>query len=90
MALFNKESKEEKQQQKAEELLSRYGLDHLNDELCKIDCLEVIQGLAANKFIDVGVALAGSGPDLAKQTYLRALVEQNFLIIKQLDRLLSK
>lgn len=90
MALFNKESKEEKQQQKADEMLSRYGLDTLNDETAKIGCLEVIQLMAANKFIDVGSALQGNTPDVAKQTYLRTLVEQNFIIIKQLDRLLSK
>ena len=90
MAIFNKETKEEKQQARAERLLDRYGLESVSDE-STIKALEnITRTLSANKFLDVGVALSGTGPDLTKQTYLRALVEQNFIIIKQLDKLLSR
>ena len=90
MSLFNKESREEKQQQRAQELLAQFGLENLNDETSKIACLDIMHGLAGNKLMDIGAALQGNSSDVAKQTYLRALVEQNFIIIKQLDRLLSK
>ena len=91
MALFKeKETKEEKQQRKAEELLERYGLENIQDPETIKSLENITRTLSANKFLDVGVAMSGTGPDLAKQTYLRALVEQNFIIIRQLDKLLSK
>ena len=37
--------------------------------------------------IELGTALQGNGVDNAKMTYMRAIMEQNFIIIRQLDRL---
>ena len=89
MALFNKETKEEKRERKANELLARYGLENVSDPQT-LDALEKItRTMAANKFVDVGTAMAGTAQDMAKLTYLRAIVEQNFIIIRQLDKLIK-
>lgn len=89
MALFNsnKPTKEEKQQQKADALLERYGLENISDPLTVTALQNITRTMSANKFVDVGSALAGSAQDMAKLTYLRAIVEQNFIIIRQLDKL---
>lgn len=90
MGIFDKESKEEKQAKKAEELLAKYGLENVSDPLT-IQALEnITRTMSANKFVDVGTALGGTAPDMAKLTYLRAICEQNFILIRQLDKLLSK
>lgn len=90
MGIFDKESKEEKQAKKAEELLAKYGLENVSDPLT-IQALEnITRTMSANKFVDVGTALGGTAPDMAKLTYLRAICEQNFILIRQLDKLLNK
>ena len=43
-----------------------------------------------NKLIELGTAMQGGGADSAKMSYLRAIVEQNWIIIRQLDKLNSK
>lgn len=91
MALFgSNESKEAKQAAKTEELLKRFGLENLNDPRDVEAVKSIANSLTANKFIEFGTILSGSGEDVAKLTYLRALVEQNFIIIRQLDKLISK
>lgn len=92
MALF--ESKDEKlarqeakQEAKVDALLERYGLEDIKNP----DTFEALKTisytLSGNKFTEVGAALGGNAIDVAKMTYLRALIEQNFIIIKQLDNL---
>lgn len=90
MALFNKESKEDKKEQKLQEFISRYGLENIQDPVTNSILMNVQATLSANKYADIGAALSGTATDMAKQTYLRALVEQNFIIIRQLDQLLNK
>ena len=95
MALFsNKEDKikkqEEKEQRELEAFMSKYNLNTLN-----LDDLQVLRrisrDLAGNGFFKVGMGLSfAKGEELAKVTYLSALVEQNWLIIKQLGTLNSK
>lgn len=90
MALFNRESKEDKQAEKLQAFLNKYDLNGIQDPAT----LEVIRSIAntmnANRFTEVGSALQGNGQELAKQTYLKALVEQNFIIIRQLDQLIKR
>lgn len=87
MALFNKETKEEKQARKADELLARYGLENVSEPQT-LEALErITRTMSANKFVDIGTAMGGTAPDMAKLTYLRAICEQNFIIIRQLDKL---
>lgn len=91
MALFgNSEAKEAKQAAKAEELLRRFGLEDLSDPRDLEAVKSISSALMGNKLIEFGTALSGNAEDAAKMTYLRALVEQNFIIIRQLDKLAKK
>lgn len=88
MALFgNGESKEEKKERKAQEMLSKYGLDCLSDPK-DLEAVKNIQyNLMGNKMIELGAALQGNGADAAKMSYLNAIMQQNYIIIRQLDRI---
>ncbi len=92
MALFggNKETKEEKQARKVQELLEKYGLQDLSDPRDLESVKRISESLYGNKLIELGTALSGSGEDSAKLAYLSALVEQNWIIIRQLDQLHKK
>lgn len=88
MALFgNGESKDAKKERKAQEMLSKYGLDCLSDPK-DLEAVKNIQySLMGNKMIELGAALQGNGVDAAKMSYLNALMQQNYIIIRQLDRI---
>lgn len=87
MALFGgKESKEEKEARKVAELLSKYGLEDLSGK--DLESVKTIaSSLAGNNLITFGTTLSGKAEDVAKLSYLSALVEQNWIIIRQLDRI---
>ena len=88
MALFGgKESKEEKQARKVQELLDKYGLQDLSDPRDIESVKRISQELMGNSMIELGTALSGSGVDAAKLSYLNAIVEQNWIIIRLLDKL---
>ena len=90
MALFGGESKEDKQERKAMELLEKYGLQDLSDPRDLANVKKISQDLMGNKLIELGNAMSGSGIDSAKMSYLSAIVEQNWIIIRQLDKLINK
>lgn len=90
MALFGGESKEDKQERKAQELLAKYGLNDLSDPRDLENVRNISRSLMGNKLIELGTAMSGSGPDTAKMSYLSAIVEQNWIIIRQLDKLINK
>lgn len=89
MALFggNKETKEEKQARKAQELLEKYGLQDLSDPRDLESVKSISLSLAGNPFLELGTAFSAKSEDLVKMSYLSALVEQNWIVIRQLDRL---
>lgn len=88
MGLFG--NSEEKKAAKVEELLNRYGLQELSDERDFDSVTRIAWNLTGNKMIELGVALQGNGADSAKLSYLNAIMEQNFIIIRQLDRISKK
>lgn len=92
MALLksNKESKEVRQEQKMQAQLDYYHIGDLQDEEIREAAKSIISGMTANKFLDAGIALSGKADDIAKIAYLRVLTEQNFVLIRQLDKLLNK
>lgn len=90
MGVFSKkETKEEKQKRKLQEILERYGLEDLQDPRDYEQVQRIANNLAGNDLFLVGTALANS-QDMGKITLLRALVEQNFIIIRQLDKITNK
>lgn len=87
MALFGaKENKEDKATRKAQAMMDKYGLSDLDPK--DLESVRAISNsLMGNSLIELGTALQGNSTDSAKMSFLRALVEQNWIIIRQLDRL---
>lgn len=86
MGLFG--GKDEKADRKTTEMLSRFGLENL-DSKDRNSVEKIMRALMGNKLIETGMALQGKGEESAKLSYLRALVEQNWIIIRQLDSLIN-
>ena len=94
MGLFNNgETKEEKAERKEAKMLHKYGLDELG-EIEDVESVKtIVQELSGSGLFKVGMALGGANDkELLKQQvyYQRAMIEQNFIIIRQLDRLNKK
>ena len=87
MGLFGENiSKEEKQAQEIAKFVNKYHLDDLAPE--DLDTVrQIATDLAGNGLINFCVGLSGKAEDVAKLTYLSALVRQNWLIINQLSRI---
>lgn len=87
MALFGGGSKEDKQAAKAAELLAKFGLEDLSDPRDVAAVKEISLSLMGNKLTELGATLQGNGTDGAMLSYLRAIMEQNFIIIRLLDKI---
>lgn len=87
MALFGaKESKEDKAARKAQAVMDKYGLSEIEPK--DLESVRTItNSLMGNSLIELANIFNGSSVDSAKMSFLRALVEQNWIIIRQLDRL---
>lgn len=88
MALFG--NTEEKKAAKVEALLNRYGLQELSDQRDLDSVRNIATNLMGNKLIQLGAALQGNGADAANLSYMNAIMEQNFIMIRQLDRIAKK
>ena len=88
MAIFGgKETREERQTRKDLELMEKYGLTTI-DRRDINSIRKIINDLLGNGLFKTGMALSfAKAEEQAKVTYLSALVEQNWIIIRQLDRL---
>lgn len=88
MGLFGtKESKEEKQAKEMQKFMDKYQLEDL-DEKDLIVLKKIATDLAGNGWFKAGMALSfAKAEEQAKVTYLSALTEQNWMIIRQLSRL---
>ena len=89
MALFGAD-KEEKKAEKVYELLHKYGLQELSDPRDVESVKQIAYKLAGSNLINIGTALSGSAQDVGKLSLLQAIVEQNWIIIRQLDKLNNK
>lgn len=83
----SKESKEEKAARQEQELLEKYGLQELSDPQDIASVKRIASELVGTNLIETGMKLSGSPADVEKITFLRTLIEQNFIIIRQLDRI---
>lgn len=87
MALFNDVSKQEKNEQKIQEMMNRLGLDRLSDADYK-SCKKILNDLFGLGLMKAGMALSfAKSEEQCKVGYLSAMVEQNWIIIRQLDEL---
>ena len=92
MALFGgKETKEDKVARKTQAMMEKYGLEYLDPKDLE-SVRNIGLSLMGTGMIELGTALSigGNPVDTAKMSFLRALVEQNWIIIRQLDRLNKK
>lgn len=91
MALFggNKETKEEKTARKQQEMLDKYRLGDISDPDDIQSVQKIVTELMGTGLMELGARLAPSvSPHEQVQTYYqRAILEQNFIIIRQLDRI---
>ncbi len=91
MAIFGKgKSKEEKAEIETNKILEKYGLNEIAPE--DLETIKrITNDLAGNGLMKAGMALSfAKVEEQAKVGYLSALVEQNWIIIRQLDRLNKK
>lgn len=91
MGLFNsKENKEEKKQQEIEKFMERYQLNEIsNQDLVIIK--KIATDLMGNNLLKAGMVLSfAKAEEQAKVTYLSALVEQNWIMMRQLSNISSK
>lgn len=91
MGLFDgqKETKEEKQKRKEQELLQKYRLDSLTDPKDIASVRTIASELLGTGLMESGMTLSFGGKPEDKLTvyYLRAIMEQNFIMIRQLDKI---
>lgn len=84
----SKAKKQEKQAAKDRELLEKYGLENFNNQHDLESIKRILGGLTTTgrNMLEVGGLLNG---DYNAATYyvLKAIFEQNLIIIRQLDRL---
>lgn len=91
MGLFNNnnETKEEKQARKMQETLAKYELNNLSTEYAKA-VKNISLALAGNDLIELGSTMGMKPAENLTTSYLKAIVEQNFIMIRQLDEISKK
>lgn len=90
MAFFkSKEDKANEQEQKIQEMIQMYGLDELTEPRDIESAKKIVSELTGTNLMEFGTMLAGNQVDFLRiQTYyMRAILEQNFIIIRLLNRL---
>ena len=88
MALFK--TAEEKAQiaaDKEQRMLEKYGLSSLQNQEDVNSVRKIVQELTGTGLIEFGATLGGGGEQKVQMYYQRAMLEQNFIIIRQLDRI---
>ena len=88
MALFgSKEDKEAKKTEKIMEKMRKHRLDGLGYEYID-DCKAIFDELAGIGAMETGMKISmGNAADQMKISYLHAIFEQNWIMIKQLDKI---
>ena len=88
MALFNKGG--DNRADKEQEMLAKYGLDSLNDPADIDSVKKIVSELLGTGMMETGMKIGSLGSkaeDILPVYYQRAILEQNWIIIRQLDRL---
>lgn len=92
MAFFgNSENKEAKKEEKLNALMAKYGLENLSPEY-RSKVKDINTELMGTGLMETGMVLSlGTKPEeQIKVAYLRALIEQNWMIIRLLDEIAKK
>ena len=85
MALFDKG---QGQEDKTQKLLARYGLENIDPQYADA-VRKIARDLSGSGLVDLGSRLSmdGKANNLAQTQYTKAILEQNFIIIRQLDQI---
>lgn len=87
MALFSKEPKETPEE-KERKLLERYGVANLHDPDDIASVKKIASELSGTVFMEAGLKLSMAKAEATLPiSYQRAIMEQNFIIIRQLDKI---
>lgn len=76
-----------KRQQKTKVILEKYGLQGLSDPKDQQAVYNLAYEMSGSALESIGLFMQGNSADSAKLDALRALMEQNFIMIRQLDRI---
>ena len=91
MGLFKSpEQKQAEYQQKLNNVMAKYGLQDVSPEYAPA-VLDIARSLMGSGLIDFGSLLSNdlNGTVRAQTQYVHAIMEQNFIIIRELDRLIQ-
>ncbi len=83
-------NKEEKREEKVQALMEKYGLQDLTDPRDKQAVQNIAYDLMGNKLVQLGTILSGNNTEAAKMSYMSAIMQQNFIIIRLLDKIANK
>lgn len=86
---MNYESPEQKEERKKKELLSKYGLEELENKKDVESIRKIIGELIGTGIMETGMTFSfNTKPEQSLPVYYqRAMLEQNWIIIRQLDQL---
>lgn len=89
MALFKSaDEKAEEQAKKERKLLKKYGLENLSDPQDYESVRKIAVELMGTGFSEAGLKMSMAKPEVTVPiSYQRAIMEQNFIMIRQLDRI---
>ena len=89
MGLFKSEDQKEKERlEKEQKILAKFGVDALSDPADLGSVKKIANELLGTGFSEAGLKLSMARPEITVPiSYQRAIVEQNFIIIRQLDRI---
>ena len=78
-----------RREDKTQKLLAKYGLDDLTFEEDADTVTTIATELAGTGLMEAGMkmSLTMKSEELCKISYLRAIMEQNWIMIRQLDRI---
>lgn len=89
MSLFNNQSKAQQQNDKIQQAMRRYGVDSLSDPQDQQSIKNIVAALSGSSLMEIGSLIGGSEAVMIRVNaqYSKAIFEQNFIIIRQLERL---
>lgn len=80
----------EKRDQMTQELMEKYGLENLTDPIDIQSVQNIAYDLYEHGMIEFMSRFHAKGSDAAKLSYLDAIMQQNFIIIRLLDKIANK
>lgn len=92
MGFFDsEETNRRKAAEKEQKMLEKYGLQSLSDPADIDSVKKIVQELVGTGISETGLKIGLTDPKyMLPITYQRAIMEQNFIIIRMLDRLIKQ